>query len=269
MSEPPTTTVLLSKLSISYFALLCIVAVHCRGDTLSGSGQWEAWAPGQATPQISWCTAGYAGCLVSTPSGTVNYYETGNGNLATPTSMSFIGSAQSVNLSFSFNSAALGPGTDYVGFYIETQAGTIASLMPLFSTATQNSNVLLSVSAGAQYGFYVENVQNAGSSNEIDQYYFMNANLNHSKTGSMSPEQHFALYNSLGTNTYFMGIEDASLSSPNMLFTSMLLTARYAAGQPPAPQAPEPSSSGLAGLSFAALAFLWVRKLHRKKQAPG
>ena len=268
MPQRPSATVLLIKLSISYFALLCIVAVHCCGDTLSGSGQWEAWAPGQATPQISWCTAGDAGCVVTTPSGTVNYYETGNGNLATPTSMSFIGSAQSVNLSFSFDSAALGPGTDYVGFYIETQAGTIASFMPLFSTATQNSNVLLSVSAGAQYGFYVENVQNAGTSNETDEYYFMNANLNHSKTGSMSPEQHFALYNSVGASTYFMGIEDPSLSSPNMLYTSMLLTARYQAAPPATPQAPEPTSSGLAGLSFAALAFLLVRKLRPKKQPP-
>lgn len=268
MSEGLSATILPKELSIGLFALLCIVAFNCQADTLSGNGQWEAWDPGQQTPQINWCTAGSGGCIVTTPSGTINYYETGNGNLTTPTSMSFVGSAQSMNLSFSFNSEALGPGTDYVGFYIETQAGTIASMMPLFSTATQNSNVLLSVSAGAQYGFYVENVQNAGASDETDAYYFMNASLNHSNAGVMSPEQHFALYNSLGTDTYFIGIEDPSLSSPNMQYTAMLLTATYPAS-PATPQAPEPSGRGLAWVGVTAVAFLLVRKLRYSKQAPG
>lgn len=268
MSERLSATVLPKKLSIGFFALLCLVVVDCHADTLSGNGQWETWTQGQATPQINWCTAGSGGCVVTTPSGTINYYETANGNLASPTSMSFVGSAQSVNLSFSANSAALGPGTDYVGFYIETQAGTIASMMPLFSTATQNSNVLLSVSAGAQYGFYVENVQNQGASNETDQYYFMNAWLNYSNTGNMSPEQHFALYNSLSTDTYFIGIEDPSLSSPNMQYTAMLLTATYPA-QPAVPQAPEPGTRGLAYVGFAAIGFLLVRKLRPSKQPPG
>ena len=203
---------------------------------------------------------------MTTPPGAINYYETGSGNLATPTSMSFIGSAQFMKLSFSFNSAAVGSGTDYVGFYVETQAGTIASMMPLFSTAAPNSNVLLAVSSGVRYGFYMENVQNQGAANETDSYYFMNASLNHSNTGTLSSDQHFAMYDSVLTDTYFIGIESPSLSSTNMAFTSMLITATYPA--PPPPQAAEPAESllaciGLLGIgSFLARKRAWATQTH-------
>lgn len=149
----------------------------------------------------------------------------------TSSNMAFTGNSQLMNVSFSFNSAAVGPGTNYVGFYVETQAGTIASMIPLFSTASQNSNALLAVSNGAQYGFYVENVQG-----QTDTYYFMNSSLNYSNSGSVSNNQHFALYSSPTTDSYFIGIEN-SLSA----FNSMMLTATYQANPyltDPAPQAP-------------------------------
>jgi hypothetical protein len=261
MSKGFRTTVLPKSVAIALPALLCSCAINCSADNLSGNGQWESWSAGQATPQISWCTARSAGCVVTTPKGAIDYYETSNGNLAPPTNMSFLGSAQLMDLSFSFNSAALGPGTDKVGLYVETQAGTIASMRPLFSTAEQNSNILVAVSSGLQYGFYVENVQRQGTRKETDKYYFMNASLNRSNTGALSADQHFAIYNSLSTDTYFIGIENPSLSSPNMVFTSMLLRARYPAAVPPPPQAPEPAGATLASIGLAAMALLWVRKL--------
>lgn len=174
-----------------------------------------------------------------------------------------------MNLSFYFNSAALGPGTDYVGFYIETQAGAIASMMPLFSTAAQNSNVLLAVSTGAQYGFYVENVQGQGTPGETDEYYFMNASLNRSNTGALPADQHFALYNSLDTDTYFIGIEDPTVGPPNAVFTSMLLTATYPATAPPTPQAPEPAGSALVCFGLTAMGLISIRKCRWHKQPSG
>jgi hypothetical protein len=236
--------------------LLFCLSLTCYADNLSGNGQWEAWDVGQATPQIDWCTAATAGCVVTTPSGTIKYYESTKGNLATPTDISFVGSAAFMNLSFSFNSAALGPGTDSVGFYVETQAGSIADMIPLFSTAEQNSNVLLAVSSGAKYGFYVENVQAEGTANETDAYYFMNASFNYSNKGSLAPNQHFAVYNSLGTDTYFIGVKDPALTSAASLFNSMLIMATYPAcpPPPPPPQAPEPAGAALAVLGLGILA---------------
>ncbi len=246
------------------FALVVCLAAKCSADNVSGNGQWEPWNPGQASPDIGWCTAGSAGCLVTTPAGTINYYANASGNLGTPSNISFVGSAQFMNISFSFNSAALGAGTDYVGFYMETQAGTIASMIPLFSTASQNSNVLLAVSTGAQYGFYVENVQGEGTASETDEYYFMNTNLNHSNTGSLSADQHFALYNSLATNTYFIGIENPLVTGSNSDFNSMLLTATYPPNTDPTPQAPEPASIVITGASLCAFGCF----LRRRRSPP-
>jgi hypothetical protein len=175
--------------------------------------------------------------------------------------MSFVGSAQFVNLSFSFNSANLGPGTDTVGFYVESQSGSIASMLPLFSTATQNSNVLLAVTSGAQYGFYVENVQGNSTT-----YYFMNSNWNRSNSGTVSSGQNFAVYNSANNSAYYVGFGNHSGNfSP---FNSMLITATYgphgpvvAAADPPSPSgAPEPASTALAGVGLVALGYLGFRQ---------
>ena len=242
----------LARFPFIYLGLALGTALICSADNVTGTGQWESVSASQVSADIGWCTAGSSGCVVSTAAGTMSAYVGSGGSSAS--NISFVGSAQQSAISLSVNAANLGPGVDTVGFYVLSQAGTIASMVPMFTTASQNTNVLLSVSSGAQYGFYVENSQG--------QYYFTDSSLNSSKSGTSAlvagGGQSFSLYSS--GNTDYVDFNNAITLAVNYSGSTSTVTPVPLGPTPAADPAPEPASTALACLGLGLLGFLAVRK---------
>jgi len=276
-----------------------------RADTLNGTGgAWQSgWtqtqlvqgaSPTPGTPywnnlsgdgnqgNIGWClTGGGATCVMAgSPGVPLPYY--GTATAGSVGSMSFTSSGSSLNLSLAgiFTNETTAVQYDIFGYYVVPASGS-PTLVPLFSTrpgaaqATVGSTATLNLSAGTNYGFYVENVQGGGSA-ESDFFFYMNSALNDNTFNNGTPmagpdaDQHFAIFQS--SNGYVIGDVDAfACASPSQQgstpcimpnqfdYNDLVVTVSPAS-------TPEPASLGLIGVGVILGAGLLRRKLRNLDQ---
>jgi hypothetical protein len=99
------------------------------------------------------------------------------------------------------------------GYYLTDSAGAVpgvSALNPLFDTSVNGvgSSTAFSVASGQNYGFYLENIQGRGSTNETDTYFFMNAASDFATNGGTftDPNQHFSVFQSNSNSSdYYVG----------------------------------------------------------------
>jgi hypothetical protein len=231
----------LKNKNLSYLLALALSAggAVASADSLNGTGSWQAsWSTATlavdgssvsvGTPywnnasgdgpkaNVGWCLTGGGAC--SMPAGTpgvLSYY--GNGG-ASANSMYFTSTGTPLNISLQTlltTQKSTASGYDLFGYYLAGGSGQAPSspdLNPLFDSRTDvpgNNLTLSSLTAGENYGFYIENVQGAGTANQTNYFYFMDSASN-TATGSMPADglQHFAAFDG-GSGTYFLGDVDA------------------------------------------------------------
>lgn len=230
------------RIKIKKFSYLLTLALSASGamtyaDTLNGNGSWQNWNASSlvansssstlGTPywnngsgdgssdNVGWCLVGGGNC--SMPAGTpgnLPYY--GNGSSA-PSMLYFTSSGSPVTLTLETvmtSQTNVANGYDIFGYYVANGSGssTSATLNPLFdsrSNSVGNSLTLSSLTAGTNYGFYIENIKGAGTPDQTSYIYLMDSASNMA-TGSMPADgyQHFAVFNS-GNGTYFLGDKDS------------------------------------------------------------
>lgn len=232
--------------NLSYLLALALSA-GCGvtyADTLNGNGSWQSWnssslvvdssSAGIGTPywnntsgdgpkmNIGWCLTGGGNCTMpaGTP-GNIPYF--GNGS-SSPSMMYFTSNGNSsltLQTVLTTQTSTAG-GYDIFGYYVANGSGSAASasLIPLFNSSTDKvgATANLSLTAGENYGFYIENVQGTGTQFATNYIYFMDSASNTSN-GSMAADslQHFAAFTS-GNGTYFLGDVDADSCQGNFHF---------------------------------------------------
>jgi len=209
-----------------------------NADSLAGSGTWQSgWSsstlavdgssPNLGTPywnnnsgdgpkaNVGWCLAGGGSCTMpaGTP-GTLPYFGNGSGSAAL---MYFNSTGSSVTATLQTvltTQTNVANGYDVFGYYVATgdgAAGAGVTLKPLFSSLTDTAGMtatLTGLTAGENYGFYIENIKGVGSPYETDYLYMMDSGAN-TANGSMPADglQHFAAFQ--GSNgSYFLGDVD-------------------------------------------------------------
>ncbi len=222
---------------VSYLLALALSA-GCGvtyADSLNGNGSMQSWnssslvvnssSPGIGTPywnntsgdgakeNVGWCLAGGGNC--SMPAGTqgnIPYY--GNGS-SSASMMYFTSSGNPLTLTLETlltTQTTTAGGYDVFGYYITNGSGSAASasLVPVFNSTTDKvgSTAAVALTAGENYGFYIENIQGSGTQYATNYLYFMDSASN-TANGSMPADslQHFATFTS-GNGNYFLGDVD-------------------------------------------------------------
>ena len=160
---------------------------------------------------VGWCLVGGAQCGMQNPPGYLPYYSSGG---SAPADMYFTssgsGSTVTLRLTLTDQKGQNGNGIDEFGIYLTDATGhTISDPTVIFSsTDTPGSkSAAVTLAAGQNYGFFIENVQGVGTSNETRYFYYMDSTDN-TATGSMPADsmQHFAVFSDGAT--YYIGAVD-------------------------------------------------------------
>ena len=251
-----------------------------NADTLIGTGgAWQTWSTSQlygqtgATPggpywnndsgdgtlgNVGYCMAGGGICTVPSTPGVIPYYGTNSGGAISDMYFTSAGSPLTITLQ-SINTNNKNAGTyDVFGWYVGT-TGAGAVLNPLLNTnagSVGTTATLSALTAGQNYGFYIENVLGGGTASETDYYFFMSG-----QTGDPN-EQHFAIFQA-GTNSFEIGDVDSTSCEANTTFrcnpasdfdyNDVVVSV--------APAAPEPATAGLLAASLLGLAILGRRRI--------
>lgn len=287
--------------TLSVFLALSLSAggAMARADAVNdGSPNWQSWntgnlvanssSQGVGTPywnnasgdgpmdNVGWCLAGGGNCTMpaGTP-GALSYYGTPSGSAGT---MYFTNSGYPVTLTLQTlltTQTSTANGYDLFGYYVANNTGnapsgvTLNAVFDSRSSTVGNSYLINTLTAGEKYGFYIENIQGGGTSNEADYFYFMDSSSNTS-TGAMpaDSDQHFAVFNG-SYSTYFLGDVDGDACSGD-----------YTTGTSPcvpasqfdynnmvvevATSTPEPGTLALMGAGLCVVAVF----IRRKKNSP-
>lgn len=222
---------------------------------------------------IGWCLIGSSQCGMPNPPGDIRYYSS---SLAAPANMYFLSAGGSLSATIELtltDQKGLGHGTDLFGFYLTNATGsTIVDPTVIFTSNDASGTVYDwpagTLPAGQNYGFFIENIQGAGTANASSFTFYTNSALNVA-TGSESADnlQHFAIFNS--GSTYYIGAVDTDACQGNFHagtnacnpasdfdyndFVVELVDA------PSAGAAPEPASAVLLVCGLLAIA-LWARR---------
>ena len=146
--------------------------------------------------------------------GTLPYFGNGSGSAS---SMYFNSAGGPMNVSLQTlltTQTSIGNGYDVFGYYLATGDGSApasVTLNPLFDSRTSAVGAAsnLSITAGQNYGFYIEKIKGDGTQFATDYLYFMDSSAN-TANGSMPADalQHFAAFQ--GANgSFFLGDVDA------------------------------------------------------------
>lgn len=257
--------------------VVALVALPLAADTLNGTGGgWTNWSQSTLTNpadlstsggpywnslsgdgpnyNVGWCLTGGGGCSMPGAPGTpLPFFANGNSALNTMW-FSTGGSSVTVTLSGVFTSQtnAVTNGIDYFGYYIVDpttgnaidQTRLLAASQPLGSTDT------FSLPANTEYGFYLENVQGQGLSDETDTWYYMDSTQDNSNGSPLTAVQHFAIFQ--GASSLYLGIEDGTDFDYNDMIIGVT-----------ADSAPEPVPMALAALGLITFGAIFRRKLQR------
>jgi hypothetical protein len=269
-------------------------------DTLNGAGgSWQSWtqaqlfqgtAPTPGTPywnndsgdgfrgNIGWClTGGSPTCnMAGSPGAALPYFGTATGGSVANMFFTSAGTPLNLTLSGILTAETTASQDDVFGYYVVPASGS-PTLIPLFSTlpgpsqSAVGSTVTLSLAAGTNYGFYVENVQGGGGAAESDFFFYMNSALNNNTFDNGPPaagpdsDQHLAAFQTAGG--YIIGDVDAfactglsqqgnspCVAQSQFDYNDLIVTISPG-------NAPEPATFGLIGVGMILSVALLRRKL--------
>lgn len=261
-------------------------------DTINGTGgAWQAassWtqsqladgtSPTPGTPywnnesgdgpkgNIGWClTGGGSTCtMIGSPGTTLPYFGSASG--ASVSNMFFTSSGVPLTLTLDGinTNEKVADAFDIFGYYIIT-GGTPGALVPLFSTqpggsqSSVGSTAFLSLTAGTNYGFYIENVKGRQTGPESD-YIFEMSGQNTELTLGPDNLQHFAVFQT--SSGYLIGDQDGVGCTTNVAcvnpidfdYNNLIVSAN---------PIPEPATIGLIAISSLLLGGLLRQKLLRR-----
>ncbi len=284
----------------SFFLAASILAIlPCSvvtADTVTGGGTWLSWtqaqlyqgaAPTPGTPywnnlsgdgskgNIGWClTGGGATCtMANSPGAPMLYYGAGGASLSNM-SLTSAGIPMTLTVASVITDEKLAGQYDVFGYYIVPPSGA-PTLVPLFSTAPGASQAVtgstagLNLTAGTNYGFYIENIQGAGGAFVSGYYFYMNSasnssTFNGSPSGVPDSDQHFAIFQN--GSSYIIGdVDGYACSDPSLQGkTPCELASQFDYNDfivTLSPTVPEPATVGLMALSLVFLGGLLRRKL--------
>ena len=226
-------------------SLLILNSVAARGDSLNGpAGGWQSWNAAQLTgssetlgtpywnnlsgdglnANIGWCLVGGGNCSAAgNPSGALPYYGTNTGGALSNLYFTSSGELVTSRLQLILTNANGGAnGVDVFGYYLTNSSGTaLLSRRPVFTASDSiGSQVVLPLTAGQNYGFYIENISGLGTPEETDYFFYTDSALN-AADGSMPSDmlQHFAIFQASAGASYVLGMVDGNACQP--LFTGM------------------------------------------------
>lgn len=237
-------------------AVALFLAPAAFGDIVSGTGGFQSWDVGNlnqngtpywdsvssdgALKNVGYCISGTGACGMSGAPGVIPYYGTGVG-----------GGAVSA---FTFVKNSSG---SQAAMQIEIAGNANSNIFGWYDVATNNKTQLFSGPQGAgavamftptaSYGFYLQ----TGSGT-----FYTNSGV-----GADSGNQHFALFQqsaAVGSEVYWMGIEDLPFSSSDKDYNDMVIKLNSVA-------VPEPSSILGLGLGLGTVLFLLGTSLRRKR----
>lgn len=253
-------------------AVFTVTALPANADTLNGvGGTWTTWqqmstlvsassgGPYWNNPSgdgseynIGWCLAGGGNCTIPNAPGNLPFFADGNSAI---NNMWFTtgGSSVTVSLKGVFTSqSSPASGIDYLGYYtLDPNTGNITSSTRLLNAGEPiATNVLFTVGPNTSYGFYLENVQGQGLSDETDYWFYMNSTKDQISNGTTPvASQHFAVFNDL--NSLYLGIEDG-IGVPDGDYNDLIVQVT---------STPEPATTALAAIGLLAFAILFRAKL--------
>lgn len=222
-------------------SLLSLASVCVNADTLIGNGSLQSWNPSVlgtgsgpywntntsgdgANYNIGWCMTGTGNCHISNPPGAISY----DGNGTAPASNMLFSSNSAPDVAtmlgkFTNQNAVPPNGSDVFGWY--AISGVTINLHPLFTSATAIGTTA-TFTPTANYGFFLENIQSAGTSFEADYFWFMNDSLDYT-TGPGAPAvdtgtQHFSVFSG-GNSSFFFGIEDTPAATSDFDYNDMVV----------------------------------------------
>lgn len=264
-------------------ALFVAAGVAVNADTINGTGSWQSWTPATTlgtagTPNyggpfwnnrsgdgpannVGWCLVGGGGCSMTTNPGALPYYGNGTSALS---DLSFNSGGSGVTLSLAgvfTTQRSSSIGLDYFGYYTLDSSGTVTSPTILFNAGDPiSTSTSVTVAPNTNYGFYLENIQGLGTSNETDYWFFMNSSRNTTNRGiSLTPFQHVAIFSN-GANGYYLGLEDSISGIGDSDYNDLVVQMNVSANG----GVPEPASAALAGIGLlSCAAFLYRRRLNR------
>ncbi len=251
-----------------------ILAVDGSSSTI-GTPYWNNDSGDGPKANIGWCMTGGGGCTmpVGAP-GALPYFGNGPGSAGL---MYFTSTGSPVSLSLQTimtTQTSVLDGYDVLGYYIANAGGGAASsatLHPLFDTRTSSvgdASTLSGLTAGENYGFYIENIKGEGTPFATDYLYFMDSSAN-TANGSMpaDPLQHFVAFSG-GNGNYFLGDVDGDACTGSFMPTNSPCVPNsqfdynnmVVAITPGAATTPEPSSIALLGGGVFMLSAVFLRR---------
>ncbi len=276
----------LNTLPLMTIGLFIAAGVGANADTLNGAGSWQSWAPAATTlgtagsptyggpfwnnpsgdgsaSNVGWCLVGGGGCSMPTPPGALPYFGNGTSDV---NNMSFNSGGSGVTLSLAGvfttqKTAALG--LDAFGYYTLNSSGVVTSPTLLFNAGNAlSTSTSVSIAPNTNYGFYIENIQGQGTSNETDYWFFMDSTQNTTNRGiTLTPLQHVAVFQN-GATGYYLGFEDSISGIGDSDYNDMIVQMSVT----PTSGVPEPASSALAVIGlFGGALVLYRRKLIRTR----
>jgi hypothetical protein len=238
-----------------FAAVALFLAPAAFGDIVSGTGGFQSWAVGDlnqdGTPywdhtswdtglkNIGYCISGTGACGMSGAPGYIPYYGTAGG--AAVSAFTFVKNSSGSQAAMQIEIAGNANFNIFGWYDVATNTKT-----QLFS-GPQGAGAVSIFTPTANYGFYLQ----TGSGT-----FYTNSGV-----GADSGKQHFALFQQsavVGSEVYWMGIEDLPLSSSDKDYNDMVIKLNSVG-------VPEPSSILGLGLGIGTVLLLLGTSLRRKR----
>lgn len=229
-----------------------------------GTPYWNNSSGDGPKGNIGWClTGGSSTCtMAGAPGTTLPYFGAAGGSSVSNMFFTSSGVPLTLTVDGIHTNETTANAFDVFGYYTIT-GGTPGSLVPLFTTnpsgsaASAGSTATLSLTAGTNYGFYIENIKGFGTANESD-YIFEMSGQNQELTLGPDNLQHFAVFQT--SSGYVIGDQDGVGCTTNVACVNPLYF-DYNNFVVTTTAVPEPGTVGLIALSLLLLGGLLRRRL--------